>query len=176
MQTMMQRESLLIGIRNGLSLLRRNGVYWSPNSDRNPETSEHRFDWAIAGDAIGMPMRDLVRDANWVRWNNPALRSETLQFIHEDHANTVLAFKRWDSGGNIVMVVVNLSDRQWKHWDYGVWMGSETGSWLEILNTQAPQYGGWNDSGNYQSDLIVQGDGKLYINLPQWSVLIFRKR
>ncbi len=149
--------------------------YWSPNGDRNPTTSEHRFDWAIAGDAIAMPMRDLVRDANWVRWNNPALRSETFRFIHEDLSNTVLAFKRWHEGGNVVVVVVNLGDRQWQHWDYGIDMGGETGEWMEILNTQAPQYDGWNDSGNYQSKLEVQGDGHLYVNLPKWSVLIFRK-
>ena len=88
--------------------------YWWPNPDRNAFTSEHRFDWSIAGDTVGMPMRNLVRDVNWVRWDNPALRSPTLQFIHEDQSNHVLAFKRWHEGGNIVMVVINLSDRQWQ--------------------------------------------------------------
>jgi 1,4-alpha-glucan branching enzyme len=150
--------------------------YWWPNPDQNPATSEHRFDWAIAGDAIASPMRNLVRDANWVRWNNPALRSSTLQFIHEDRENTVLAFKRWHEGGNIVMVVVNLSDRQWQDFDYGIHMGAETGRWEEIFNSQAPQYDGWNDSGNYGPNLRVHGEGKLYINLPKWSILIFRKQ
>jgi 1,4-alpha-glucan branching enzyme len=150
--------------------------YWWPNPDQNPSTSEHRFDWAIAEDAIAAPMRNLVRDANWVRWTNPALRSSTLQFIHEDHTNTVLAFKRWHESGNVVMVVVNLSDHQWQNCDYGIHMGEEAGRWEEICNSQAPQYGGWNDSGNYGYDLRVQGDGKLYINLPKWSILIFRKQ
>ena len=150
--------------------------YWWPNPDRNASTSEHRFDWSIAGDEIGMPMRNLVRDVNWVRWNNPALRSPTLQFIHEDQSNHVLAFRRWHEGGNIVMVVVNLGDRQWQHHDYGIRMGGEIGQWEEIFNSQAPQYDGWNDSGNYGDRLRVQPDGKLYINLPQWSILMFRKQ
>jgi 1,4-alpha-glucan branching enzyme len=75
---------------------------WWPNPDGNPATSEHRFDWAIAGDSIfrgkgfanDIPMRNLVKDINWIRWHNPALRSDTLQFIHEDRTNTILAFKR----------------------------------------------------------------------------------
>jgi 1,4-alpha-glucan branching enzyme len=139
-------------------------------------TSEHRFDWAIAGDAIGVPMRNLVRDVNRVRWNNPALRSSTLQFIHEDHANTVLAFKRWHECGNIVIVVINLSDHQWHERNYRIYMGGEMGRWEEIFNSQAPQYDGWNNSGNYGYDLQAQGDGTLYINLPKWSVLIFKKQ
>jgi 1,4-alpha-glucan branching enzyme len=150
--------------------------YWWPNPDGNPATSEHRFDWAIAGDSIGISMRNLVGDINWIRWHNPALRSDTLQFIHEDRPNTVLAFKRWHESGNIIVVVVNLSDRQWQEHDYGIDLGGETGQWEEIFNSQSPQYDGWNDSGNYGSDPHVEGDGKIYINLPKWSVLIFRKQ
>jgi 1,4-alpha-glucan branching enzyme len=150
--------------------------YWWPNPDRNPSTSEHRFDWGIAGDSIAIPMRNLVKDINWIRWHNLALRSDTLQFIHEDRTNTVLAFKRWHESGNIIVVVVNLSDRQWQEHDYGIHMGGEIGRWEEIFNSQSPQYGGWNDSGNYGRNLQVQADGKIYINLPKWSVLIFRKQ
>ena len=150
--------------------------YWWPNPDLNLATSEHRFDWAIAGDSIGMSMRNLVKDINWIRWHNPALRSDILQFIHEDRTNTVLAFKRWHEGGNIVVVVVNLSDRQWQEHDYGIHRDGETGRWSELFNSQSPQYDGWNNSGNYGRDLQVEGDGKLYINLPKWSVLIFRKQ
>ena len=47
--------------------------------------------------------------------------------------------------------------------------------WEEIFNSQSPQYGGWNDSGNYLANLVVQSDGRFYIRLPKWSVLIFRK-
>ena len=60
--------------------------------------------------------------------------------------------------------------------DYGIHICAETGRWEEIFNSQAPQYDGWNDSGNYGSDLRVQGDEKLHINLPKWAVLIFSKQ
>ncbi len=38
--------------------------YWWPNPDGNLATSEHRFDWAIAGDPSGISMRNLVKDIN----------------------------------------------------------------------------------------------------------------
>ncbi|HLK59757.1 MAG TPA: alpha-amylase family glycosyl hydrolase [Chthonomonadaceae bacterium] len=145
--------------------------YWQPDPDA---FGDHRFDWAIAGDPIGMGMRNLVADANQVRWNNPALRSDTLQIIHEDDTNHVIAFKRWNNEGNIVVIIVNLGDGQWQFGDYGVSMGGETGFWEEIFNSQSPQYGGWSDSGNYSQTKGVAAD-TISINLPKWSVLMFRK-
>ena len=47
---------------------------------RRPRTrnGDHRFNWAIAGDPIGMEMRRLVAACNAVRWQNPALRADSL--------------------------------------------------------------------------------------------------
>jgi hypothetical protein len=63
---------------------------------------------------------------------------------------------------------------------YGIHMSGEIGEWEEIFNSQASQYDGWNDLGNYGDRPIVQSnvqpDEKLYLNLPQWSILIFRKQ
>jgi 1,4-alpha-glucan branching enzyme len=148
--------------------------YWNPSLD---PFGDHRFDWAIAGDSIGMAMRNLVADANNVRWNNAALRSDSPPSIpHFDAHNNVLGFLRWDNIGNVLLTVVNLSDNQWDHPQYGVDIGNPGDSWEEIFNSQSPQYGGWNDSGNYLMNPIVQSDGRFYIRLPKWSVLIFRKR
>lgn len=147
--------------------------YWDPAVDN---FGDHRFDWQIAGDSTGMPMRQLVADINQARWNNPALRTDFgPEFPHTDPDNCVLAFKRWDNGGNVVLIVVNLSDNQWDQANYGVNTGVPGECWEEIFNSQSPQYGGWNDSGNYLAQLWVQSDGKFYIRLPKWSVLIFRK-
>jgi 1,4-alpha-glucan branching enzyme len=147
--------------------------YWDPETD---VYGDHRFDWSIAGDTTGMPMRQLVADVNQVRWNNPALRTDFgPEFPHIDSDNSVLAFRRWDNSGNVILVVVNLSDNQWNDAIYGVTTGAPGEGWEEIFNSQSPQYGGWNDSGNYLAQLWVQGDGKFYIRLPKWSVLIFRK-
>lgn len=147
--------------------------YWNPENDAY---GDHRFDWAIAGDPTGQPMRDMVRDANAVRWHNPALRSDNPpQFPHFDAQNRVLAFKRWDDNGNVILTIVNLSDNQWDAPAYGINVGGTGDHWTEIFNSQAPQYGGWPDSGNYFADLYVGANGQLFIRLPKWSVLIFKK-
>jgi 1,4-alpha-glucan branching enzyme len=147
--------------------------YWNPAID---PFGDHRFDWSIAGDSIGWEMRHLVTDANAVRWNNTALRSDNgPQTTHYDSQNNVLGFLRWSDDGNVLLTVVNLSDNQWDQADYGVNIGGTGDHWEEIFNSQSPQYGGWNDSGNYLADLVVQDDGHFYVRLPKWSVLIFRK-
>lgn len=74
-----------------------------------------------------------------------------------------------------MLVVVNLGDNQWDAATYGVNVGAAGERWMEVFNSQSPQYGGWNDSGNYLADLWVQGDGRFYVRLPKWSVLIFRR-
>lgn len=146
--------------------------YWSPNDDAN---GDHRFDWNLAGDRIGLEMRRMVTDANNVRWGHPALRSDSAQWTFADDLNQVVAFKRWDGQGDTVLTVVNLSEGQWEHGEYGVRTGDTTGTWEEIFNSQAPQYGGWDGAGNYGAQKSVQSDTKIYINLPKWSVLMFRK-
>ncbi|HEV2460933.1 MAG TPA: alpha-amylase family glycosyl hydrolase, partial [Ktedonobacterales bacterium] len=147
--------------------------YWNPELD---PYGDHRFDWSIAGDPTGEPMRTLVRDANGVRWDNPALRSDIPpSFPHVDPQNRVLAFQRWNLEGTVLLVLVNLSDNQWDDPVYGVNVGGAGNHWTEIFNSQAPQYGGWSDSGNYLADLRVGDDGQFRIRLPKWSVLIFRK-
>ncbi len=146
--------------------------YWHEGYDAN---GDHRFNWTLAGDPTGMPMRYMVSDVNNIRWANPALRSDTLQYTHEDQGNKILAFKRW-SGGNVILVVVNIGDGEWTGHSYGVSMGGESGQWQEIFNSQSAGYGGWDNSGNYLYDPWVQGDNKIYINIPKWSVLMFRKK
>jgi 1,4-alpha-glucan branching enzyme len=147
--------------------------YWNPALD---PYGDHRFDWSIAGDATGLPMRKLVRDVNAVRWSNPALRSDhPPTFPHLDQQNRVLAFQRDDGAGNTLLVVVNISDHQWDSPIYGVAVGGVGDHWTELFNSQAPQYGGWNDSGNYLTDLVVGPDGRITIRVPKWSVLIFRR-
>jgi 1,4-alpha-glucan branching enzyme len=148
--------------------------YW--NSANDP-FGDHRFDWAIAGDSTGWAMRNLVADANNLRWNNPALRSDSGPTVpHQDNANNVLGFLRWNDQGNVILTVVNLSDNQWDQPNYGINIGGPGDSWEEIFNSQSPQYGGWADSGNYMANPVVQSDNRLYVRLPKWSILVFRKR
>lgn len=148
--------------------------YWHDSSEKN---GDHRFDWNLAGDTHGSGMKRLVAAANQARWTNPCLRGETLQIVHEDFANTVLAFKRHVPGGsNCVLTVVNMGETNFANHSYGVHTGSQPGQWTQILCTQDAEFGGWNGAGNAFHEPWTQGDGKIYINLPKWSVVMLRLR
>lgn len=148
-------------------------VGWGYWHDREDDNGDHRFDWAIAGDSIGMEMRRLVTAANHVRWQNPALRSDTLIPTHEDYHNQVLGFKRW-ADGNLVLTVVNLGETNFRNHSYGVLTDSQFGHWTQILCTQDAAFGGWDGAGNAFYEPQTQPDGRVYINLPKWSVVMFR--
>ncbi len=143
--------------------------YWHDSWDNN---GDHRFDWSIAGDWMGMEMRYLVQAANQTRWNHVALRNGSLEVTHRD-TNGVIAFKRWNNAGDVVLVVVNASDRSYTSASYGVATG-QAGRWEQILCTQDAWFGGWHGAGNAYYQPHTQADGRVYVNVPQWSVTMFR--
>lgn len=151
--------------------------YWHDGLDQH---GDHRFSWLAAGNEHGMPMRRLVKAANRLRWENPALRSDSLDIVHADYENQVLAFVR-EAGGNAVLVVVNLSDNNfvgegWEAFPYGVATGGRSGQWMQALCTQDAAFGGWDGAGNAYHDPWTQEDGRVWINLPKWSVVALARR
>lgn len=148
--------------------------YWWPTLDENPIHADHRMDWAKVGDPIGAPMQALVRAANQMRWNHPALRSNSLDVSHTDRQNNVLAFRRWNEHGDVVLTVANFSEHEWLGFDYAVRTGAD-GGWQEIFNSQAPEFDGYADSGNGPFARHSDAGGYVHVRLPKWSVLCFRQ-
>ena len=146
--------------------------YWTDGVDLR---GDHRFDWSVAGDTLGVEMRRLVAAANQVRWAHPALRANSLSLTHEDATNQVLAFVR-EFEGNVVLAIVNMSDRNFTDRSYGVSTGGRFGQWTQILCTQDREFGGWDGAGNAFDQPWTQADRRIYINLPKWSVVLFSRR
>ncbi|MBL8221589.1 MAG: alpha amylase C-terminal domain-containing protein [Bryobacterales bacterium] len=145
--------------------------YWHDGPDGN---GDHRFEWQVAGDPVGIEMRRLVAACNEVRWRNAALRADSLTIPHEDHNNQVLGFVR-ASGDNVVLTVVNLGERNFTGHSYGVRTGGSGGKWTQVLCTQDAAFGGWDGAGNAFHEPWTQADGQVYINLPKWSVVMLRR-
>jgi 1,4-alpha-glucan branching enzyme len=63
----------------------------------------------------------------------------------------------------------------WSHIEksYGVATG-QAGRWQQILCSQDAWFGGWDGAGNAFYEPWTQADGRIYINVPQWSVTMFR--
>jgi 1,4-alpha-glucan branching enzyme len=68
-----------------------------------------------------------------------------------------------------------MSDRNFTDHSYGVGTGGRFGPWTQILCTQDMAFGGWDGAGNAFHEPWTQADGRIYINLPQWSVLLFAR-
>jgi 1,4-alpha-glucan branching enzyme len=120
-------------------------------------------------------MRRLVAACNAIRWRNPALRADSLAIPHEDYANQVLGFVR-QLYDNLVLTVVNLGEQNFVDHSYGVGTGGHDGQWTQILCTQDAAFGGWDGAGNAFHEPWTQPDGKVYINLPKWSVVMLRRK
>jgi 1,4-alpha-glucan branching enzyme len=146
--------------------------YWHDGTDAN---GDHRFDWSIVDDDIAMEMRRLVAECNGVRWQNPALRAGALAVPHEDHANQVLGFVRQLDDG-VVLTVVNLGEQSFGGHGYGVHTGGHNGQWTQVMCTQDACFGGWEGAGNAWHEAWTQGDGRVYINLPKWSVVMLSRK
>ncbi len=145
--------------------------FWDPDVSAG---YDHRLDWGQIGDGLGAPMQQMVRDANQLRWAHPGLRSPAGIVVHVDDRNQVVGFKRYDLGGDVLLVVVNASDGQWDGNQYGVNLAGDGGVWREVFNSQSPAYGAIGTVGNFDMDLQAV-NGQLWINLPSWGVLVFRR-
>jgi 1,4-alpha-glucan branching enzyme len=97
-----------------------------------------------------------------------------MEVTHRDQHNNVFAWRRWTDQGDVVLTVANFSEREWPGFDYGVRTGVG-GGWQEIFNSQAPDFGGYPDSGNGPGARWSDGGGWVPVRLPKWSVLAFRQ-
>jgi len=143
--------------------------YWHDGKDKH---GDHRIDWSQASDSTAVPMRRMVAAVNAVRRDNPALRSDTLSIPHRDYTNQVIAFKRWD-GSNVVLTVVNLGATNFTNRSYGVAVDAQ-GQWNQIFCSQDAAFGGWDGAGNAFYEPWTKSDGRIYVNLPKYSVVVFK--
>jgi 1,4-alpha-glucan branching enzyme len=134
---------------------------------------DHAVDWRYETDTFGSQMKNLYRDASRLRWTIDALRFGSLDWTHED-ANRVLAFRR-DWGSQKVLIVLNFGATDWvNNHGYGVETGGQMGQWTQVLCSQDAAYGGWDGAGNAFYEPFTQSDGKVYLNVPKFSVVALR--
>jgi 1,4-alpha-glucan branching enzyme len=96
-----------------------------------------------------------------------------MEITHEDYSNNIIAFRRWNNEGDIILIVVNAGDNSFTDHAYGL-STRQIGQWQQILCSQDREFGGWQGAGNAYYDPYNQDDKRIYINIPKWSVLIFK--
>lgn len=110
-------------------------------------------------------------DIHRLRLGAPALRGRNIEVIHVSNENRVVAFCRWQDQ-EVYLVAASLCGRNFDQ-GYIISDWRVGGSWKEILNSDAAQYGG-GDFGN--SDGIVTGhDGSLNVRLPAAGFVVLKR-
>jgi 1,4-alpha-glucan branching enzyme len=106
---------------------------------------DRELDWFLTHEGDHAGTQRWMRDLNRVYRDHPALHR--LDFSHEgfewidgnDYENSVLTFIRWPDEGRPVVVACNFTPVVRQGYRVGLPMA---GAWREILNSDAPMYGG----------------------------------
>ncbi|MDX1432445.1 MAG: 1,4-alpha-glucan branching protein GlgB [Gammaproteobacteria bacterium] len=106
---------------------------------------EASLDWHLLDNEAHTGVQRWLRDLNHVYRSNPALHE--LDFSHEgfewiearDYEQSVVSFLRKDASGEAILVVCNFTPVTRRNYRVGV---PRDGMWKEILNSDAPLYGG----------------------------------
>ena len=146
--------------------------YWHDGADRN---GDHRFDWTIAGDALGMPDAPARRRGE----RGPLGQPRAARRLAGHHARG----PRQPGARLRPARRATTSCWSWSTWatgpsrdhGYGVRTGGRDGRWTQVLCTQDAAFGGWDGAGNAFHEPWTQADGTVYINLPKWSVVVMRR-
>jgi 1,4-alpha-glucan branching enzyme len=113
---------------------------------RNEWNFDTSLDWWVLDFAYHRGVQSLVRDLNQLHREKPALHARDCEpegfqwIVADDHLHSVFAWVRWGGPGTKpIAVVSNFTPEQRRNYRIGL---PYRGSWKEILNTDAPIYGG----------------------------------
>ena len=91
-----------------------------------------KIDWTLLGNDRNRDLWETYRGLIRLREESQALRTDNVEFCHENPENKVLAYIRWNDEGSRVIVVINFSDQYLA--DYQVPNFPHDGTWHEWMN------------------------------------------
>jgi 1,4-alpha-glucan branching enzyme len=116
---------------------------------------ENKLGWSHLDTPEGSGLHDHYRRLIGLRREHPALRGETLEIIHDDAEARVVAYHRWDDGGDRVVTVAHCSADDQGGYAIPDW--PTDGAWRDVLT----------------DDLMVVHDRTLVATLGPWQTRVF---
>ena len=118
--------------------------------------------------------KDLVHARRNLKGGTQGLKGSNCDVTHIDNNNKVIAYKRWDAGGDDVVVVANFGITAWTNNDYSIEFPS-AGTWYVHFNSdQTSYYSDFNQIG--PATVAAAGSPpKANINMGRYSALILSK-
>ncbi|MBL8660156.1 MAG: alpha amylase C-terminal domain-containing protein, partial [Rhodospirillales bacterium] len=112
---------------------------------------------------------DLIR----LRLGHAGFRSRNAAVILTHDANRLLAFRRWEGGGEDLLVIASLNNAAYADGYVLRSAGLTDGRWREIFNSDAAQYGGGGIAND--GELAALG-GALTVRLPANGVVVLERQ
>jgi 1,4-alpha-glucan branching enzyme len=105
----------------------------------------------------------------------PSIRGQEIDILHQSNANRVIAFKRWNSNEEVI-VVASLNNAPFAD-GYVIekdQMAIPDGTWKEVFNSDAAVYGGWN-MGNGGA-VIPSSGGRINMKVPANGLVVLARQ
>lgn len=121
--------------------------------------------------------RALIRLRRNLDGDSAGLLGGGAQVIHQHAGNKVLAFRRWDRGGDDIVVIVNLRNRRYTRYEVGL---PAAGTWRVLLDSDEPR---WSSDFAGPPQQTISAAARPYDNQPNvggvalgpWSVVVLAR-
>ena len=146
------------------------GTEWLENDG----WEENKIDWSHKATYDGVFR--MYQDAIALRTGETALRANQPAWVyHTNNSADVLAFERWEIGGDSYVVVANFSNDDYGDYRVGL---PRAGEWDVVFNSQSGVYdgSGYGTSGTIESEPVGSGPHaqSVAVQLPAMGVLVLR--
>jgi 1,4-alpha-glucan branching enzyme len=91
------------------------------------------LDWNLLKNQSNQDLLNITKALAHIRRNNPALRTDNFQVVLKDKERLLFGYKRWDGGGNVVLVVANIKDQPSGEFVIEK-VGLEDGKWKDAIH------------------------------------------
>ncbi|BAZ32413.1 alpha amylase, C-terminal all-beta [Cylindrospermum sp. NIES-4074] len=133
---------------------------------------EYREDLLGDRQTTGQRLFQFYQDLIQLRHHHPGWRSHFIDVIHVHNANRVIAFRRWDTTDEL-LVLASLNNHPFGNGYIVNNSQIADGQWQEIFNSDASRYGGDN-IGNFGAN-IPASNGRFNAVIPANGFVVFQR-
>ncbi len=134
------------------------GQEFGESAPRTESIERQPIDWALLQNERNADLKRTYQGLIAMRKNTPALRADTFDVVHLDQERCIMAYKRWNDEGNVVVVVANLLDDFAGEAHIPNWPSD--GKWHEYINNYDVEVGGGT-----LHDSLAESEVKVYIKV-----------
>ena len=139
---------------------------------RHGDFLEHREDFKALRESTGKGMFRFYQDIVRLRREHAGLRSSSIAVLKVHNQQRILAWHRW-RGDQEFVIIASLSNTPFEHGYAFTHRNLKGKIWKEILNSEAPIYGGPGGGNNNDVDSV---EGTMNVALPACGILVFARK